>query len=612
MHRDTVRSNNWGQRILVSGFFQDPETLQALRAEIIPRLALLGHGDAPVRVWVEGCFTGEDVYSLAVLVLEHCVRHGASGAPLRIHGTDTSRHAIEIARRGWYPAAIENSVDVERLQRFFKLQDKGHQVSTQLSSLCTFSQQDNLGEPPFSDADLIVCRSWHHMQPSERQRRLEMFRQTLGPTGSLALGATITRAELLPGFILRSSEHGIYDTDFSQPLPMAYAAAAPPLLSLRDGSDRQREDSGVFDTAQALEINAPGVTSTIEYRQAITAAPVAVVMVAPDDTVAFVNPAFARMFGYSVHELLGRPVSDLVPPRFRSRYIAERRARLSLDATSWNPGVIERIGRRKDGTEIPVEVAVGNVQGDGSPLLVAFVTDITRRHTIERAIGHYQEKLRAFAFESALREERERRELGANLHDRLGQSLALTRIRLTEIRDAADHGLYPALDECISLIDQAVAETHEVMSDLSPPVLYDLGLVEALNWLSADFASRHGLHVTVEVATTPPPLNHDAASVIFRSVREALINVLKHSQTHNAEITIQRNGDRLHVVVSDHGVGFDVKDSTAVGATGFGLFSVRERIGRLGGHVEIWSRPNDGTRVALMVPWAPQPHRKSA
>ena len=218
----------------------------------------------------------------------------------------------------------------------------------------------------------------------------------------------------------------------------------------------------------------------------------------------------------------------------------------------------------------------------------------------EAQVAGYQEKLRAMAFDDALAEERERRRIAADLHDHIGQSLALAQIKLSGLRDALGAEAQPALAECLRLIEQSITETRTLTFELSPPILYDLGLKAALGWLGDRLAERHGLAVSVE-GEGDTGLDPEVASLLFRVVRELLMNVVKHAETPHARVALSREGDQLVIEVEDGGVGFDA-DVDAHTQRGFGLFSVREQGARLGGTVEIVSARGEGTRVRLRIP----------
>lgn len=207
------------------------------------------------------------------------------------------------------------------------------------------------------------------------------------------------------------------------------------------------------------------------------------------------------------------------------------------------------------------------------------------------------------AFDATLTEERERRRLAADLHDRIGQALAVAQLELKAIREAS--GVQPAIDEVLALLSQSSGDMRSLVFDLSPPILYDLGLRHALSWLAEDLGKRWGLQIDVQDDGNEEPLSDATAALAFRAVRELLTNVLKHAQTPAAEISLQRKEGQLEVSVRDRGVGFNLATLDARPQSGFGLFSVREQIGRLGGSVEVVSALGQGTRVTLRLPLGP-------
>lgn len=207
------------------------------------------------------------------------------------------------------------------------------------------------------------------------------------------------------------------------------------------------------------------------------------------------------------------------------------------------------------------------------------------------------------AFDAAVAAERERRRIATDLHDRIGQTPSLAQIKLTAVRDVVTGDPRAIVDEGIALIAQTIADTRTLVFDLSPPVLYDLGLHAALSWLAEDVEMRHGMHVELLDDSSDKPLDDMAAALVFRAVRELLMNVFKHARSTTATVSLRRAANRLEVSVEDRGVGFALDDLAqhSPGA-GFGLFSVREQISRLGGDVDIASTPGRGTLVRIRVP----------
>ena len=173
--------------IHVTSFFREPDSFEALAAEVFPRL--IGRdGDRPVRAWVCGCATGEEAYSLAIALLE-LLQSKPSAARVQIFATDVSETAVEKARAGVYPASIAADVGPDRLRRFFTRSDGQYRVSKQVRDLCVFARQDLTKDPPFSRLDLVMCRNVLIYMNAVLQRRLiSMFHYALVPDGHLMLG----------------------------------------------------------------------------------------------------------------------------------------------------------------------------------------------------------------------------------------------------------------------------------------------------------------------------------------------------------------------------------------------------------------------------------------
>jgi len=226
------------------------------------------------------------------------------------------------------------------------------------------------------------------------------------------------------------------------------------------------------------------------------------------------------------------------------------------------------------------------------------VTDITDRKESE-------EQLRRLASELSLAEDRERRRLAADLHDHIGQNLAAARIGLSELAASDDTvKASPTLDRIGQLLAETVRATRSLTFQLSPPVLHELGLEAAVAWLVEDIRERYGIAATLRDDGSPKPLDDNLRATLFRAVRELIVNAGKHAKAHHIRVSIERIDSHIRVSVEDDGAGFDVAavERRRGGLTGFGLFSIRERLAYLGGRMEVWSEVGHGTRVCLSAP----------
>ena len=180
--------------INVTRFFRDPEVFETLKREIVPRIIenrSSGDGRAStqqIRVWVAGCSTGEEVYSIAMCLLEE-LRGDANEPSIQIFGTDASEEAIERARVGIYPDTIITEVSADRLRHFFVKVDQGYQIAKRVRDVCIFARQNLCNDPPFSRLDLISCRNVLIYLGTDIQRSIiSTFHYALRPSGYLLLG----------------------------------------------------------------------------------------------------------------------------------------------------------------------------------------------------------------------------------------------------------------------------------------------------------------------------------------------------------------------------------------------------------------------------------------
>jgi two-component system CheB/CheR fusion protein len=207
--------------------------------------------------------------------------------------------------------------------------------------------------------------------------------------------------------------------------------------------------------------------------------------------------------------------------------------------------------------------------------------------------------------ELALAEERERGALARDLHDNLGQLLNVAQLKLAALAGAAGQSVVDArLPELRALIDQAVASVHSLATQLNPPVLSELGLVPALEWLADEVKRQYGFTVELRDDGAGKPLSQEKRSIVFRAVRELLVNIGKHARTARAEVETSVHDSRLLVTVSDGGVGFDAALTLPIrrGSKGLGLVNVRERLRFIRGTFEIESVPGRGTTATMSVP----------
>ncbi len=218
----------------------------------------------------------------------------------------------------------------------------------------------------------------------------------------------------------------------------------------------------------------------------------------------------------------------------------------------------------------------------------------------------YQSQLRSLSSQLSLTEERERRRIATELHDRIGHALTNASMRLSRLRNPAvsENDAKRLTDEVHGLIEQSIQDTQTLTFELSPPILYDLGLEAAIDWLAEQTQSQHGITVNCVDDMSAKPIDESLRVLLFQAARELLFNVVKHARASQATISISREGEYLSVTIEDDGVGFNpARARHRQGRKGgFGLFSIQERLAHQGGRLEIHSEPGKGARFNLISP----------
>jgi PAS domain S-box-containing protein len=238
---------------------------------------------------------------------------------------------------------------------------------------------------------------------------------------------------------------------------------------------------------------------------------------------------------------------------------------------------------------------------------VLSIEDVTLRREAEERINSYQKQLRSLAAKLALVEESERRRIAENIHDHIGQSLAVARLKIGALKRTVmiDENL-KNLDEINILIEEAIKNTRSLTFELSPPILYDLGFGAAVEWLGEHLLEKNGVGFNLVNKLQPKTLDEELRVILFTAVRELFFNIIKHAQAKMVFISVRKTGDKIMLEVRDDGTGF-IADLNSTGyrkAGSFGLFSINERLEHFGGRLEIVSQPGQGTRIAIEAPLA--------
>ncbi|MCP4613319.1 MAG: PAS domain S-box protein [Planctomycetes bacterium] len=310
------------------------------------------------------------------------------------------------------------------------------------------------------------------------------------------------------------------------------------------------------------------------------------------------NAAFTNLFGYEPDEITGKEVMMLVAP-------GDRKLVMEHIQSGYEKSY-EHKALCKDGSILDVEVCGRTVLIKGQECRITAVRDITERKKAEEKLLDYQAKLKSLASQLSLTEESERRRIATELHDQIGQSLVFSKIKLDELHSSATSSeLTKALDEICNNIERIIQDTRTLTFDLSSPILNEIGLEAAVaEWLDVQVGEKHSIETEFVDDGQQKPLDDDIRALLFRNVRELLVNVIKHADAHKVKVSFRRINEHIHIDVEDDGKGFDsVKAiSTGIEDTKFGLFSIRQRLEQLGGHFEIDTEEGRGSKIMMTAP----------
>lgn len=217
-------------------------------------------------------------------------------------------------------------------------------------------------------------------------------------------------------------------------------------------------------------------------------------------------------------------------------------------------------------------------------------------------LADHRDQLRALAAGTLQTKEMEARRIARDLHDIAGQILTAVHLKLEELAATFSQPAQEHIEEIRRRLDEAQEQLRRLSHELRSPVLDDLGLEPALNFLAQGFAARTGLEITVE-GSIAERLSPAVETTLYRCVQEALTNVAKHAQATRVWIELEQQARQLACIVRDDGIGFAVRAIRVIrGESGIGLLAIRERLAEVGGQLEITSAPQQGTRLSFMVP----------
>jgi len=228
------------------------------------------------------------------------------------------------------------------------------------------------------------------------------------------------------------------------------------------------------------------------------------------------------------------------------------------------------------------------------------------RRQAERRIRRYQRQLRQLVAQLSQTEDRERRNIATDIHDNIGQALAMVKMQLLQLHgEAMFYGLEGRIEEVSRLVNLTIQYMRGLVVSISPPTLYELGLDAALEALIEQFRDKYKQQIAFSAAGRPSALPSEIVKgTLFRATRELLTNVVKHAGARKASVTITWDALGVSIAVADDGVGIDKTRLRArmLANKCFGIFNLREQMRELGGTMQISSNIGLGTTVLLRIP----------
>ncbi len=309
-----------------------------------------------------------------------------------------------------------------------------------------------------------------------------------------------------------------------------------------------------------------------------------------------VNSQVEKMFGYTPEELVGKPILELMPKRFREIHAIHQQDFMKEPRLREMGRGVELFAQRKDGTELPVDIILSPVRMEGETLVIAVIRDITRRKNDEEALRGYAEQQKIISRRLLEVQEAERRQIALELHDEIGQILTGLKLQLEVAAQKSVEN--DSITEAQNLVNEVMAKVRKLSLDLRPPTLDHLGLLSAILWLIRNYTNQTNIevdfnHEGLESKRFPTEIETSA----YRVVQEALTNIARHAKVKAAKIRVWVDEKTLNLTIEDEGKGFDLEQVLAKGDS-TGVAGMRERVLFLDGDFEIESSSEKGTKIS--------------
>mgnify|MGYP001942486537 CR=1 FL=1 len=323
----------------------------------------------------------------------------------------------------------------------------------------------------------------------------------------------------------------------------------------------------------------------------------------PDSTFKYISPSIKNLLGYEQSEFLGKKIFGIIHKN--DVHFLKDAIRGGISKGSEMDAFPFRV-RHKDGHFVWLEFLISPVYKDHE--INNYITssrDITQRMIAKEKIHKYQTALQKLTTEITLIEEKQKKEIATNIHDHLSQSLVISKIKINELKKNPH---LKEIDEDLQFIETHISEALEnsrkITYELSPPVLYQLGIIDAINWLLEDVETTHKIKCKINSNVTSIKIGDGKSILLYRSIQEVITNAIKYAKASLITLDFNKNKLGFEILINDNGVGFDtsILNNHHHSGTGFGLFTVQERIRNIQGKFTITSKINTGTTVKITIP----------
>lgn len=318
----------------------------------------------------------------------------------------------------------------------------------------------------------------------------------------------------------------------------------------------------------------------------------------------YVNEAWEKVRRRQLQTVIGKAFNEVWAAEKAAKFNEGDRRVITRGEPVQN---IEEISQ-DDGAHIWLVNKFPILDKDGKPIIVGAVgIDITRRRRAEEALWESEQRLRFLTSQLLTAQERERKRISMELHDELGQSLAVLKLQIRAVERGfgdSQQDLKADCRELLDYLDGVIDNVRRLSRDLSPAILEDLGLQSALKYLINGVSKHYKVSHSFEVADLDQLFPSDAQIIIYRIFQECLTNISKHAGASEVSITIRENDGLVSIALEDNGAGFDPAQvsSRRIAGRGLGLAALNERARMLGGTLEIRSQPGAGTKVTCVIP----------